>query len=227
MMIPEAVGTSRMPLTGSPSAPAERRGEQGVNPRKGVTVRRYAMHGMFLTRRLFQAMLAAWLACCVPSSAALAESSKAIDFSFKTTEGKTLRLSDLSGQWVLVNFWAPWCPMCWKETPALNELDARKDFTVIGVGMDYGPDTAAALDSIPRHNMRFTAQVLGGNRRDPDAAYRQIGPVDFYPTSYLYNPKGEIVAFLPGMIKVGKILAIMGKPGPQSMVGCKEAKAIC
>lgn len=162
-----------------------------------------------------------------PAGANATDDSRAINFTFKTTEGKVLRLSDMRGKWVLVNFWAPWCPLCWKETPALNELAKRTDFAVIGVAMDYGPDVHAALDSIGSHNMRFTAQVMGGNRRDPDAAYRQVGPVDFYPTSYLYSPKGEIVAFLPGMVKVSQILAIITKVGPQSMAKCQSPAMPC
>jgi hypothetical protein len=51
--------------------------------------------------------------------------------------------------------------------------------------------------------------VAGGQRRDPDSPYRQVGPVDFFPTSYLYDPTGEIVMFIPGQVREGKILAFM------------------
>jgi hypothetical protein len=51
--------------------------------------------------------------------------------------------------------------------------------------------------------------VLGGNRRDALAAYRQVGPVDFYPASYLYSPEGEIVMFIPGQLKEKTVLAFM------------------
>jgi thiol-disulfide isomerase/thioredoxin len=164
-----------------------------------------------LTARKLGALLAASLLCLSAwlSPASGAERTKAINFQFTDVAGKTIRLSDFKGQWVLVNFWAPWCPLCWPEIPTLNELNKRKDFVVIGVGMDYGPDEDAVRGAIQQHNMQFQAYVFGGSRRDPNSAFRQVGPVDFYPTSYLYAPNGEIVMFMPGQIRRDKVLAFM------------------
>ncbi len=134
---------------------------------------------------------------------------KAIDFQFTDIDGKALRLSDFKGKWVLVNFWAPWCPMCWAEVPLLNELAKRPDFAVIGIGLDYGPDANVVRETITRHNFEATATVAGGSRRDPASPFRQVGPVDFYPTSYLYDPNGEIVMFIPGQVRRDKLLAFM------------------
>jgi len=140
---------------------------------------------------------------------AQAEPAKAINFQFTDINGKTIRLSDFRGKWVLVNFWAPWCPLCWAEVPALNELNKRKDFVVIGIGLDYGPDEAVVRDAANRHNLDFHAIVAGGARRNPDSPFRQVGPVDFYPTSYLYDPNGEIVMFIPGQVKLQNIHAFV------------------
>ncbi|OJZ19749.1 MAG: hypothetical protein BGP21_03235 [Thiobacillus sp. 65-29] len=138
--------------------------------------------------------------------ASQAHASKAINFSFTDSKGKTIQLSDYRGKWVLVNFWAPWCPRCKMEFGELNDLDARSDFVVIGVAMDYGIDVASVQSTIERFNLRFP-QVIGTNRRDPDSPAQQVGPVDYYPTSYLYAPDGEIVMFVPGIISKQKILA--------------------
>jgi thiol-disulfide isomerase/thioredoxin len=151
-----------------------------------------------------------WLiALCLALSAGLAtqaHANKAVNFSFVDSKGKAIQLSDYRGKWVLVNFWAPWCPRCKMEFPDLNDLDARADFVVIGVAMDYGIDEASVHNTVQRFNLRFP-QVIGGNRRDPTNPALQIGPVDFYPTSYLYAPNGEIVMFVPGVVSKKKLIA--------------------
>jgi len=133
---------------------------------------------------------------------------KAINFALPDTKGKVQRLSDYSGKWVLVNFWAPLCPRWWMEFPLLNDLDARKDVVVIGVAMDYGGDESSVHSYINRYNLRYP-QIMGGNRRDPDSPAHQVGPVDFYPTSYLYAPDGELVMFIPGIVSENRLTAFM------------------
>ena len=53
------------------------------------------------------------------------------------------------------------------------------------------------------------AVVAGGARRNQDSPFRQVGPVDFYPTSYIYDPNGEIVMFIPGQVRLNRIIAFM------------------
>lgn len=154
-------------------------------------------------------MMVAALALALSGGVKAEEATKAINFQFTDIAGKPVQLSDFRGKWVLVNFWAPWCPLCWVEVPALNDMNKRSDFVVIGIGLDYGPDENIVRDAAQRHNMDFHAVVAGGARRNPDSPFRQVGPVDFYPTSYLYDPNGEIVMFIPGQVKISKILAFM------------------
>ena len=154
---------------------------------------------------LLRLLLALSLSACL---ALPAHAEKAIDFQFTDVIGKQLRLSDYKGKWVMVNFWAPWCPLCWAETQTLNTLHKRKDFVVIGIGLDYGPDESTVQSTAKNHDFEVTI-VAGGSRRDTNSPYRQVGPVDFFPTSYLYDPTGEIVMFVPGQVREGKLLAFM------------------
>lgn len=162
-----------------------------------------------------------------PAVHAESEPTKAINFEFVDVNGQQLKLSDFKGKWVLVNFWAPWCPLCWVEVPTLNELNKRKDFVVIGVGLDYGPDESVVKDTANRHSIEFHAVVAGGARRNPDSPFRQVGPVDFYPTSYIYDPNGEIVMFIPGQVRMNKILAFMDdyKQKNTQLAGAKPSES--
>lgn len=149
---------------------------------------------------------------------------KAINFVLSDSNGKVHRLSDYSGKWVLVNFWAPWCPRCWMEFPLLNDLDSRKDFVVLGVAMDYGGDESSAHSYARRYNLRYP-QVMAGNRRDPNSPSHQVGPVDFYPTSYLYAPDGELVMFIPGIVSKNKLASFMDQYARENPTAFAEAPA--
>lgn len=137
------------------------------------------------------------------------EATKAVSFVFNDIENRSIRLADYQGKWVLVSFWAPWCPLCKVQIPSLNKLNQRADFRVICIALEYGDGEDAIRQAVSQSNMRIEAQVAGGSRREPNSAFRQVGPVDFFPTSYLYDPTGEIVMFIPGQIRVPRILAFM------------------
>ncbi|HNQ96323.1 MAG TPA: TlpA disulfide reductase family protein, partial [Anaerolineales bacterium] len=67
------------------------------------------------------------------------------DFSLPTTDGETIRLSDLRGQAVLINLWATWCPPCRAEMPAIEKIyNEYKDrgFIVLAIDMTYQDDAS-------------------------------------------------------------------------------------
>lgn len=152
--------------------------------------------------------LMTWIFLALVCAGSPARAGKAIDFEFTDIEGKAVRLAAYRGKWVLVNFWAPWCPLCWAEVPTLNKLHQRNDFVVIGIGLDYGPDENTVRATARKHGFDVGI-VAGGTRRDATSPYRQVGPVDFFPTSYLYDPTGEIVMFVPGQVRENKLRTFM------------------
>jgi peroxiredoxin len=69
------------------------------------------------------------------------EGSTAPDFTLKDLSGKDVRLSDLRGKIVVLNFWATWCPPCREEIPSmmhLNQAMAGKKFQMLAVSQDEG-----------------------------------------------------------------------------------------
>ncbi len=126
----------------------------------------------------------------------LALSSHAGDFTLTDQQGKVHHLSDYRGKWVLVNYWATWCPPCLAEIPELNALHAahkNTDLVVIGIAMDYSSAKVVA-DFVRKHGISYP--VVLGNRN----VIAQIGELDVLPTSYLYSPSGEQVSMQAGEV---------------------------
>lgn len=86
------------------------------------------------------------LALSLGAAAAPSTPAPAPDFTLPARDGGEVRLSDLRGQVVMINFWATWCGPCRQEMPLLEQLQVKFEplgFTLLGVNVE--PDSAAAV----------------------------------------------------------------------------------
>ncbi|MEJ5211458.1 MAG: TlpA disulfide reductase family protein [Burkholderiales bacterium] len=129
----------------------------------------------------------------------------AFAFTVTDTQGRTHRLADYRGKWVLVNFWATWCPPCLEEMPDLQTLhETRKDLVVIGIAMDWrDPEYVKKFAD----DLLVTFPIVLGNPR----IAAQIGQVRGLPTTYLYDPEGRLAAYNVGALTRQEVESYIAK----------------
>jgi len=116
------------------------------------------------------------------------------DFRLTDSDGKLHRLGDYRGKWVIVNFWATWCPPCLEEIPDLVAVtEARKDVQVFGVAMEF-QDSKQVLQFA--EGMFVNYPIVLGDRNTADL----IGKVQGLPTTFIYDPQGKLAVRHVGKI---------------------------
>ena len=115
-------------------------------------------------------------------------------FRFQDTDGKIHTLADYKGRWVIVNFWATWCPPCLEEIPDLIALyEERDDVMVIGVAMEFtDPDVVMAF----AQSMSITYPTVLGSRRIAS----QLDDISLLPSTYFFDPEGRPAARQRGIV---------------------------
>ena len=143
------------------------------------------------------------LLCLLPLLPLFSSGAQAEGFSLKDATGKVHNLADYKGKWVLVNFWATWCPPCLDEMPDLVALyEERKDVMVLGIAMDYqNPKTVLEFAD----SMFVTYPIVLGDKN----IAAKIGKVPGLPTTYLFDPAGKQAAFKVGRISRERIESFM------------------
>ena len=116
------------------------------------------------------------------------------DVSFALLEGGTLRLADLQGTPVVVNFFATWCTPCVKEMPAFEQVHQELGDTVTFVGIDVRDSVSGARDLVERTGVTYT---IG---RDPSGEIFQDFEAVNMPSTFLIAADGTVVASQAGAL---------------------------
>jgi thiol-disulfide isomerase/thioredoxin len=132
-----------------------------------------------------------WIAPAVakPQSKSDVKHPLAPAFSLTDITGKPLKLADLQGKVVVLDFWASWCGPCQIEIPGFIELQKRyatQGFTMIGISLDDSPEPV--VDFYKEYHMNYPVAV--GDDRLAELYGGTVG----LPTTFLIGRDGRIYA---------------------------------
>ena len=118
------------------------------------------------------------------------------DFRLNTPTNDAVRLSDLRGRYVLLNFWASWCGPCRSETPDLQEFfeeHGEGGLTILGVNQQEPANVAAAFAA----DFDVTYPIVLDLDGSVNVGYRtSIG----LPISFLIDPDGIVMEIVIGAL---------------------------
>ena len=127
------------------------------------------------------------------------------DINLQTIDGKQFSLKSLRGKYVVLDFWASWCPDCRKDSPyimSLYEKFAPKGVEFVGVSFDTKAE--AWKNGVEKLGIKYTQ--VGDMKHMRESAVAQTYCVKWIPTVYVVDPEGKVVLGTVMSDKVGAYL---------------------
>lgn len=117
---------------------------------------------------------------------------QAPDFSVPGLDGKTVKLADYKGKYVMLDFWASWCVPCRKENPNVVKLYQQyhaKGLNIVGISLDE--DKNAWQKAITDDQLTW---AHGSELKNFDGPVVQRFQVQAIPSNFILDPSGKIIA---------------------------------
>lgn len=118
----------------------------------------------------------------------LEQGNQAPDFELENVDGETVRLSELRGEKILLNFWATWCPPCRAEMPDMQKYhEEDNDGIILAVNLLETEQSFRQVDDFLQE-YGITFQILIDENTEVASLYNAFA----LPTSYLIDAEGII-----------------------------------
>lgn len=125
------------------------------------------------------------------------------NFRLQTTDGRTLRLSDLRGRPVVLNFWATWCDYCVTEMPALQHVAGTYGNRIAVVGVNVGETDAKARAFAGPKGIHYPLVL------DPELDVAGAYQVRAMPTSLIIDADGVVRVVHYGVLTPAELEAAL------------------
>lgn len=115
-------------------------------------------------------------------------------FTLKDPDGRSVSLADFRGKFVLLNYWATWCPPCVQEMPSLQGLAKRfkgRPLVVLGISLD-AEGAAKVKPFLKKLGITFPIALDPASRVSAAYGAREL------PATFLIDPQGRVVMAAKG-----------------------------
>jgi peroxiredoxin len=136
----------------------------------------------------------------------LKQGTTAPDFTLNTNEGKEFSLSSLKGSYIVLDFWASWCPDCRKEIPNVKRM--YKNFSPKGVkfvGISFDDKEEQWQNAIKEYDLEYIN--VSELKRMRDSKIAKTYGIKWIPSMYLIGPDGKVILSTVMSSKLEKALA--------------------
>lgn len=131
------------------------------------------------------------------------------DFILPMMNNYKVQLSEFKGKYVLLDFWATWCPDCRKDIPAVKELYDKYGSKVVFIGVSFDVDHNRWTKYVVDNGMKW--RQVSELKKMRDAEISKAYGVEWIPSMTLIGPDGKVVLSTVVLERMAKTLADIAK----------------